>query len=316
MLGSEVIDRTYETILYPAGVNRPTQDTLAETIDSSQITLKLGGRISSVPRDSILEIEDEAVSVNSVSGVDVTLFERGYLTTSTAAHDAGAIVRLGPEYLRQTVFNALNTIIQMLYSWGVYRRIPYTAATYRTDQLILLPANARRILSIRTMKTATRWGNPLHEGLDYDAYFDAAGEDLDTFEDTFEDGYAGGYSPPTPEIQLYRGGFTGGAMRIIYAAKHDRLPSPDYDLTVRGIPETVQEGLPLAIAGQLLQGREMSRLNVEEIRRLLLAAGANIPVGSTFNVANAFTEAFKKVYVAAAVKDLLEIDPTRWAYVS
>lgn len=318
MQASEIINRTLSEVLYPAGVNEPAQDSLVDAIDDSQLTLTLAGKITSVPAHSRLEIDEELVTVDSKEGVDITLLERAYLETFAAEHDAGAVVRLNPEFPRRTIFNALKTVVGMLYPWGVYRRRFESSETYRTDSVIQLPSTARKVLSVRARRTATRWGrSPLKEGIDYEVFYD--GEETDFydsgFEDTFQDAYGNVFQGQGPEIQLYRGGFTGGGLRIVYAEEFTRPVESTESLTTLGVPITIQEGLPLAIAGHLLQGREMSRLNIEEIRRLLIAAGANIPVGATFNVARAFLDAFKQVYVAAEKNRLLEVDPTRFVYV-
>lgn len=294
-------------------------------MDDTQLTLKMGGRIANVPRDSILEVGDELVTVNTQNGVDLTLFERGYLDSLATTHAIGDIVRLNPEYSRRTVFNALKTVIGMLYPWGVYRRRFESTETWRTDTVIAIPT-ARKILSVRPRRTATRWSrSPLKEGIDYEVFYDGDETDYldvsaeETYEGIYQDDYEGpdadSFQGGGAEIQLYRGGFSGGEIRIVYATDFTRPNLTSDNLTSLGVPLTIQEGLPLAIAGHLLQGREMSRLNVEEIRRLLIAAGANIPVGATFNVARAFLDAFKQVYVAAEKNRLLEVDPTRFVYV-
>jgi hypothetical protein len=289
---SDIIDRTYSEWLYPAGVNRPSLDVLTEAIDDTTKTLRLEGRVKELGKNSILEIGDELMPVKDRDGVQVTVFERGYRESAAAPHLADSQVRVDPEYTRVALFNALKTVIGMLYTWGVYRREVSTSYVGTTTGLLAMPADAKRILSVRPARSGGRWGGPLQAGFDYDELKDVSG---------------------APELQLHRA--SGQALRIVYAADFTRPASMATDLSTSEVPETIREGLPIAIAGHLLQGREVNRLDIETVRQLLAAQGAQIPVGATFNVGQALLNAFKQMYVAAEASRLSELDPHSFEYV-
>lgn len=294
MRGSDVIDRTYSDWLYPAGINRPAVDVLAVDISDAVKTFKVRGRIKEMPTGGILEVEDELMPIDTRSGVDVTVLERGYLESAPAAHLTGAQIRLNPEFSRVSVFNALKTVIGLLYPWNAYRRIVDASKVVTRTDVVPMPVGAKRVISVRPQRrSSSRWGHPFLEGRDYDSLKDVDG---------------------APELQLYRGA-AGEPLRIVYAAEYARPAAIADELNTLGIPESLQEGFPMAIAGQLLQGREIPRLNIEEVRRLLAMAGAQIPVGATFNVGQALLNGFRQLYVNAELDRLAELDPHTFEYV-
>src|SRR5438105_2917225 len=123
MLVSDVLDRTYDEYLYPAGIQRPAWDKLAAPgIDANTLTIPLSGRVPNVPAGAILEIGSEAILADSVAGATVTAFERGWLETDNVAHATGAKVFVNPTYLRKTLFDGLNGLIGQFYPWGLYVR--------------------------------------------------------------------------------------------------------------------------------------------------------------------------------------------------
>lgn len=297
MLTSEVIDRCFSEWLYPAGINRPAVDVLAANLNQAVLSpIRVEGRVSEMPRDTMLEIEDELIPLKSRTGNDLTALERGYGETADVAHLLGAQVRVNPKFSRVNVLNAVKAVIGKLYPWHVYKRTLYTAATFTTRQPIALPADARDVKTVRVRRDSSleRWGPLLQSGVHYDVYKDV--------------------SPR--QLQLWQGGAEGNALRIVYAADWTRPATTASDLTATiGLPETVQEGLAMGAAGYLLQGRETPRLDIREIKRLLAQAGADVPVGATFNVGRAIMDGFKQVFVDAEAFRLTEDDPTGFEYV-
>jgi len=297
MLASDVIDRTYLEWLYPAGVDRPAYDFLAQAITAAAPgqggTFSLEGRLTSVPPDSVLEIDDELILTSSVSGTQVTVGERGYLSTDPAAHAQGAQVRLNPLYPRRTLFNHLRSLIGLLYAWGLYVRAVDSSQTFSTRAVKQLPAGGRRILSILVRSSS---GEEVYQRLAME------GRDWVLYPE---------FEPP--KFHLRRGGGEGRAMTIVYAKDFGLPASASDDLDTLGIPPTLQPYLPLGVAGLALQSKEIPRVQVEEIRRMLAAEG--IQVGQALNVGQAMLRAFRFEYVAAERRRLVEQDPPVFAWV-
>lgn len=296
LLVSEVIDRTFSEWLYPAGVNRPAQEKVTPAITStSALTFNIeGARIAQLPRDSLVEINDEVMSIKSFASPTATVWERGYLETTPATHPDGSILRLNPDFFRVTILNALKGLIGQLYGWGVYRRVFETATLYSSRAPIALPTGTKDVRSIRVRRSSSlRYGRPLKRGIDFDVTFDT----------------------DPPELQLFHGGAEGSPMRMVLSKEIGLPATTADDLCALGVSTSLQPGLPMGIAGNLLQGREIPRLNIEEIRRQLAAQGAEVPPGVTFNVSQALIQSFKQQYIVPERNRLAEVDPTRWEYV-
>jgi hypothetical protein len=293
MLVSEVIDRTFSSWLYPGGIQRPAFDTLASTIDNSQLTLTLSGRVTNVPRDSVLEIDYEQMLVSSVVTTAVILQERGYLETDPVLHLSGAMVGIDPTYTRKAVFDALVAVLKMLYPAGCYWRAEDSATTFSFNSpLKALPTGGRRVVTIlaKTNSVIEDY-RPLRAGIDY-------------------------VNRPefTPSrYRLRRGGFEGGAMLVIYAKDFGVPTAPTDDLDTLGVPASLQPHLPMGIAGQLLQGRELPRIQIEEIRRFMSSQG--IQVGAALNVGQALLNTFMQRHVGGERTRLDEKDPSSFEFV-
>jgi hypothetical protein len=288
MLVSEVIERSYNTWLYPSGVNRPSYDKLTAGVDGSTLSIPLAGRVQNVPADSVLEIDSEQILVDSVSGTTVTAKERGWLETGAAAHSTGAIVWVDPEYTRKSIFNALITIMGLLYPAGVYARAVDTTQVFSyTAPTLSLPTGGRRVITILAKSTGSvvRW-SPLRPETDY---------------------YERREFDPT-EYELVRGGDNGAALRVVYAADFTLPTAETDDLSTLAfpMPATLQPHLPMAIAGHLLQGKEVPRVQIEEIRRQLASQG--IQVGAALNVGQGLLNGFMARYAAAERDRLAEQD--------
>lgn len=295
MLVSEVIDATYLEWLYPSGVEQPLYDVLAEDLASndSDLTVALEGRAESVPRDSVLEIGSELLLAKEVSGTAVTLQERAFLSTTLAAHTAGAQVIIDPTYPRVSVFNALRSVVGLLFPWGLYSRGIDTSQTFTTAGVLSLPADAKKILSILVRKNTAdeTYDRLVRRGVDWIEYRE--------------------FDPP--KYHLRRGGNYGQPMRIVYM-KDFTLPTAEADdLDDLGVPETLQPDLSMAVAGHLLRGKELPRVQVEEIRTLLASQG--VQVGQAMNIGQALIQAFQRTYVAAERRRQSELDEPTFEFV-
>lgn len=292
MLVADLIDRVFSEWLEPAGVNRPTFDVLSviQLIGDNQFTVE--GLVTNLPGKALFEIGDEVEQGRSVAGGVVRVAQRGYLETDPAEHPVGSIVRVNPEFFRVTVFNALKTVIGLLFGWGIYDRQIDTARTLTTMAPVIVPG-AKRIISVRPRRRgSTMHGRFLRPGMDYDVLYDT----------------------DVPEIQFLRGP-TAAGLRIVYARDFTKPANMGANLDASGLSAEIQEALPMAVAAQLLQGREIPRLNVEEIKKLLAQMGAQVPVGATFNVAQALMKTFRDTYVDAESERLKAQDPVQFEYV-
>lgn len=292
MLVSDVIDRTYSEWLNPAGINRPAFDVLAGTgLAAGATSVTLEGRITSVPRDTIIEIDSELILLkDNVAPPTYTIARRGYLETADVAHSVGALVYIDPKFPRINLFNALVSIVGGLYPKGLYVRTADSTITWDTSKVANLPAGTEDVLSVvvRRPGTEENYTDPLMEGRDYRVLWS--------------------FTPP--KLRMIYGGFNNQTVNLI-VKKDFTLPTAEADdLTTLGVPVTLQPYLPMAVAGYLLQGREIPRVQIEDVRRALSAAG--IQVGSAINVGQALLQNFER-YVGDERRRMFEKDPTRFS---
>ena len=287
-----MIERTYNEFLYPSGVNRPTFDKLASGMDDSQVTATITGRVTGgIPRDTVIEIDFELMLVDTVVGNTINLHPtlgRGHLETAAATHAASAPVYVDPKYSKQAIFNAIKTVIGTLYPRGVYARKVDRTQLFTTRGVIDAPAGATKVLAItaRDGLSSPVYLNQLRKGIDFIEFME--------------------FTPP--KIQLLRGGTENGEMHIVYKTE-PTIPASvtdDLDTLSSPIPSRLQNYLPMAAAAYLLQGKEPSRTQIEDIRRALASQG--IQVGSALNVGNQLLGLFYNQYVAPEADRLREQD--------
>lgn len=286
MLVSELIDRTLAEWLYPGSDEQPQFDVLDTSIDSSTLDVVLEGRTEYVPRDSILEIGSELMLVKDSNGANVTLAKRAFNGSTPAAHSAGALVWVDPTFTRREVLNGLRSLIGKLYPWGIYDRFIDTTQTYTTRGVIDTATGTKEIHSIlvRQPTTQERWVPLTFRGIDWVEYKQ--------------------FDPP--KILLRRGGAEGQAMRMV-CIRDFTLPTAETDdLDTIGVPEALQEDLPMAVAGKVLSGREVPRATLDHIRELLAAQG--VQPGSILNVGESLVSIFRRDAVAAERRRLAELD--------
>jgi hypothetical protein len=296
MLVSELIDRTYNAWLYPAGIHRPTFDTLTNALTNSagDKTVTVDGRLTGkIPKDSVLEIDDELILLDTVDNLVLTAHERGYLETDVASHTADTRVYVDPRFPRKVVFNQLVSIIGGLYSKGIYQRTTSTD-TYDSSQVKTLPAGTKELLSVVVKSTGS-----------YETYtvLNKARHDYQVYQ---------AFSPP--KVQLLRGGAKDAV--VTYVLKKDfTLPTSTSDdlTTTCGVSATLAPHLAQAAAGELLQARELPRVQIEEVRRFLATQG--VQVGAALNVGQAMLQDFDRRHVGAERRRQSELDPTSMEFV-
>lgn len=293
MLVSEIIDATYLEWLYPSGIETPLYDVLATAIDADDTAIVLEGRAENVPRDSVLEIGAELLLTEEVSGSNVTVNERGYFGTTPATHAAGARVLIDPTYTRKAIFDSLAAVIGLLFPWGLYARGVETNLTYTTRNVLELPTGAEEILSILVRKSTNDelYNRLKMPGVNWTLYSE--------------------FDPP--KFQLLRGGSYGAEMRVVYSKDFTKPTAESDDLDDLGVSSSLQPYLPMAITGHLLQGREIPRVQVEEIRRMLASQG--VQVGAALNVGQSILQGFRRDYVMAERRRLSEKDDPGFEYV-
>jgi hypothetical protein len=291
MLVSEVIDRTFANWLFPSGINRPSFDILNEDLDTSETDITLEGRIT-VPNDSILEIGSELVLTKSVVVAThvVTANERGYLDTAAATHTTGDKVYLDPMFSRKLVFDAIVTLMGDLYPSGLYQRVlDSTTLDFSTVAALALPTGT---LSVLKASVAVVSGS----GTKYRRLRPERGE----YEVMYE------FSPP--KIQFLRGGTTDADVTLVLA-KDFVLPTVETNdmTTFCGVSSSLVPHLPMGVAGTILQSRELPRVMIDEIRRLLASQG--IQVGAAMNVGQFLLNLFKEKVANERVR-LDQLDPS------
>jgi hypothetical protein len=297
VLVSEALDRTLSEWLYPAGVDRPAFDILASTMTASTPaaagTFTVEGKLNMIPPDSILEIGSELVATKDVTTTTVTVAERGWMDSVAAAHAIGDQVRVDPKYPRKTLLSHLASIIGMLKPWGLYVRATDATQTFSTRGVITLPAGGKRILSIlvRASGSEETYARLKMEGRDWVMYPE--------------------FDPPKYQIRRGIGG-EGAAMTVIYTSDFTPPTTEADNLDTLGVPTTLQPYLPLGVAGFALQSREIPRVQVEEIRRMLAATG--VQVGQALNVGQTMLNAFRYDYVFAERRRQSETDPVAFAW--
>lgn len=291
MLVSEVVDRTYSEWLEPAGIDRPALDFLTSTFTTTTPaidgTFTVEGAVQNIPPSSVLEIDSELILTKTFVSTTGTVAERGFRDSAPAVHAIGAQVRVDPKYPRLTLLHHLQSLIGMLRPWGLYRRGTDTTQDFTTSGVLPLPAGAQRILSIlvRSSGSTEVYKRLKREGIDWELYRE--------------------FDPP--KYRMLRGGGVGNDMVVTYMADFIPPSTESDDLTTLGVSITLQPYLPLAVAGMALQSREIPRVQVEEIRRMLATNG--IQVGTALNVGQSMLRAFHMDYVFAERRRQTEQDP-------
>lgn len=288
MLVSELIDLTLNQWLYPGGDEQPQFDTLLTSIDENDTTIVLTGRAEFVPRDSLLEIGGEQILVSETSGATVTVAQRGFAGTTPAAHAAGDIAWIDPSFTRKELLNALRALIAKFITWGVYDRYVDTSNAYDNRSVLTAPAGTQRIHSITVRKATSTyelynvWTTRGSDWIEYPA-FDPL------------------------KFLIKRSSSIGQSMSVV-CVRDFTLPSAESDdlTTDIRIPAGLQEDLPMALAGQVLKGRQVPQALVDRIREVLAQNGQN--PGIVGSIGDALLNSFKRDAIVAERRRLDSID--------
>lgn len=290
MLVSELIDRTLAEWLLAGGDERPSYDFLSEDIDASTLEIQLEGRVEHTPRDSFLEIGSELILTKSVSGSVVTGALRGASNSTATTHSAGDLVTIDPTFTRVEILNALRAIIGKLYPWGVYHRI-VEEQTLTRQEIMVAPDGAKKIHSI----TVTR---------------PTSVEDYEVLRQRGTDWVEFTAFDPV-KFRMGRRGSEGSSIYVVAHGDWELPTTEDVDLTAEGsleLPETLAEDLPMAVAGQVLKGREVPQATIDRIRELIAKDTAQRP-GNILNVGETLIGTFRRDAVAAERRRLSALDP-------
>jgi hypothetical protein len=294
LLVSELITRTLAEWLYPGGDEIPQYDFITTAIDADDLEIVLEGRVENVPKDSILQIGDELVLVKSVTGSAVTVAPegRGYRDSTAASHDVGALVEVDPTFSRLEIYHALREIMGRLGAWGLYKRTVDASLVCDLTEVIDAPAGTLEILSILVRDLGAK-----------ENYLPLTRKGKDWIE----------FKEFDPIKFLMRRGYQDQPMRVVCRQTIGLPTSMSFDLDDE-LSETFQEGLPMAVAGQVLKGREVPRAYADRIREVLAQEG--LPPGAIIDVGEALLSLFKRDAVMAERRRLDELDePTfEWAW--
>lgn len=299
---SDVVDLVYNMWLTPAGIYQPSYDILDVQLNAASLSMVTKQRINTVPTSSILEVEyelmfTEAVQKDTPSAgkTTITLNERGVYETDDVVHTAGKKVILNPDYPKQTVLNAVKWISMMLLGWGLYKRNVDTTYEWDPSNFQALPADCLDVVALLVKNDVNNdmWSRR-EKGRHYVVYPE--------------------FVPP--KVWTRAGGAAGQQVQLVYYSDFDLSTfSKDTELDTVGIPKELQPHLAMAAAGYVLQGKELPRVVVEEVRRLLSAAGAQVPVGSVLNVGQALMQSFRVDFLEAAKRKQRQLDNPRFEYV-
>lgn len=285
MLASEVIERCRSEYLQSGGTKTEKWDTIDASIDATQLTMSLAGRIT-VPNDSVLEFDDgtmELVLNKSTDATnDLTLQTRGYLESTAAIHASGAKVVLDRVWPTQLLLNALKSVVNSLRGYGLYAKGYTSSLTLSTISPVALPSGAVDVVSVY-YQNGSNWF-PLAKGNDFRIFTN----------------FTSATDPPS--IQFFSG-FQGAAMRIAYKKEFTAPTALATDLDACDIPTTLQSHLPMGVAAYVLQGRDVPLLDNDKVRSAL--ANAGIQPGTRGGVARNLLSNFER-YVASERNKLIE----------
>ena len=290
---NELIDRTLSEWLYPGGDEDPMFDFLADDIAGDDNVIPLEGRAERVPRDSTLQIGSEVMLVSDQNGTAITAAKRGANGTEATNHSAGALVQVDPIFTRIEILHALRGLVAKIYPWGVYRRTVDTTKTYTRHRVIEMGEGVKKVHSILVRKSSSEelYTRLSMRGQDWIEYHE--------------------FDPVKIQIRKAAGA-EDAPMRVVCIGDFT-LPEEEGDsLEDCGIPETLQEDLPMAVAGMVLQGREVPRAIVDRIREQLAAEGQQAV--TIINVGGTLVNNFRRDAVTAERRRQSEQDDTAFEW--
>lgn len=284
MLVSEAINRTRAEYLFSGG-NTPDFDTLNTTINSSVTQLVTNGLQTYLSAGTVIEIDSEAMLTKETeTSTTIDIAERGHRGTTAASHTAGAIIWIDPPFFRDTIFDAIVSVVSSLYGMGLYKVTRTEALTPNVTSPIALPTGAREVLGVRGRTGSLQWSRPLQRYQDYDVISETSPAELQlyTYYPTIAVSYKSDFTLPDTEAR---------------------------DLnTYCGVPASLEPFIPMAVAAQLLTGTEVPEVVANDIRSKL--ANEGIPIGSRLTVGQQLQQGWERAVARERVR-LREMHPMR-----
>lgn len=110
---SEAVEETYRRAM---SSQREETDELTNSVAANATSLAITGTQGSIDAAGILEVDYELYLVQGVSGANnpTIAVTPGYLDSTSASHDAGAVVRVNPRFPRMDILQAVNETIDSL----------------------------------------------------------------------------------------------------------------------------------------------------------------------------------------------------------
>jgi hypothetical protein len=287
MLAREIIERTQSTYLWAGNNHPPAWDVQDGSLTNNALTMTVEGRLDRIPNEGTLEWDDDSMElalVKSVAATTVTFQERGYLETEAATHTDGTRVLIDNPYPKAIVFDALKTLIGMLYGFGLYRRNLDASRTLNNVSPVALDALDKDVASTIWWRSGSQWLK-LRKGTHFEVIHEV--------------------SPI--EIQFWGYGAQGSALRMTTKRDFTRPTALTDDLDNLGLSTSLQEGLSMGVAGLILQGRDVPLVQADHIRRSLEMQ--NAPVGTASNLGRMLWTTFVQQYVSAERMRLMESNP-------
>ena len=259
---NQIVD---ETLLALAGYSADAEvlTVLTAAVDASTLTLPVQDA-KQVAR-GLVEVGDELVYVSGIDAAANTLTvlvgQRGYRSTTAAAHPSGTLVRNHPRFPRMTVASTINDVIEQvwpdLFAVKVYE-FPASGSRATYD----LPVEALSILSV-TWEVV----GPSHS-------WQAVRR--------FDMAPAVGAVPP--KLTLFDQPTPGRAVRVVYTASPTRITLDD-ELTVSGLSGSCRDLIVFGACSRLIGNVEPGRLVTQQVQAALQQGD---PAGANTNAAKWF----------------------------
>lgn len=292
----EILERAESEFLRAgSGVNLPSYEIQSGAMTIAGLTLTLEGlRGIKVSRDSVIEWDDDSMELalnKTTAGNVLTLQQRGYLETDPATHTAGTRVLIDNPFPKKVLFNALKSVIRVLYGFGVYRRQYAASLTYNTTTPVALPSDAEDTQAhIFVARGAGLGYMKLTKGTHFDVIPLSTGQ----------------------SVQFYYGGTQGQALVLPYKAEYAAPTALSDNLTTLGLSESLQDALPMAVAARILIGRDVPKAHADHIRKQLEAQA--VPLGSVSSIGQQLWRQFVTQDLAAEKVRLQDQNPPTIVY--
>lgn len=227
------------------GVNKDQLVTLTSEMTASSTTFDVDE--SEQVSKGIVEIEDELIWVNGVSGMTATIpsWGRGFKGTPAASHAAGVAISVNPTWPRSQAARSIQDTLK-----GLYPTLFAVGSTEfdvtPTEWQYEMPAAALRIIGVEWKFNAIDGWNKL------DAY------ELNHSANTTD-------FPSGVAISLGCMFAAGTRIRVLYAKAPTLFTATSDLFTTTGLPLSSKDVVLLGAAGRMLGWLDMGRLPVQSV---------------------------------------------------